>query len=172
MRKFIILLVVVVGVAAYSYTVNRNDDKGSEVLVELSNSYSNARHQYTFEYPEEYEVRGFSEAGGDIEVSQDSVAVGVREIGSTEFIFGVSEANMSDITESSIESTFTTTSPEDITVTTTELDGRTASKAVIKGDDVVTDFYYVQNGDKVLSVTVAKNNDNSRAIFESLTWTE
>jgi hypothetical protein len=158
-------------------TANRTNNSTTDSnSINLTQAYSNSADHYVFKYPDGYQVRGFEGFGAFVPIKSDSSQVLVTKNGDDNVIFAVNDTVpiqqlSSDNLKATIQSPFKTA---DYSISRVNIAGVQGYKLqyIGSGENVKSDFYYVQKpGQKVLAITVTKNNQIAQKTLDSFSFT-
>ena len=179
---FILLAAAGCNKAAQNNNTNTSNNTSNSNASDLSQSYINNSDKYSLNFPSGYEIRSFNDYGTDIPATSTSSSIAVRKVSdpNNDFFFGVSEdSTITKLTLDAVKSEISKnhSDPSNYTVSSTTISGIQAYKVVYTGSDkgVISDFYYVQQqnqGARVLTLTIEKNNSIAQQIFNSFKFNQ
>jgi hypothetical protein len=144
--------------------------------VILSQTYTNTKYGYSFEYPAGYKLDSSGEAGFSAPATNDSSSINAYN-NNHDFQMTVNaDISLSpNFSQKGIENHFSATAPKDIIVTPINMFGANGYKVTFSSNvkGVISDFYFIQkpNG-PIFQMIVAKSNPISLQIFGSFKFTQ
>jgi hypothetical protein len=176
MKKILIVAALFL-LAAGCTSNNASNSTGTSDNIDLTQSYANSADHYTFKYPDGYQVRGFEGSGVFVPIKTDSSEAIVTKKGDDNGIFSVDDnAGIQQLSPDALKAAIQPPfKVSDYSISPVNIAGVQGYKLQYIGStqDVKSDFYYVQEpGQKILAVTVVKNDQVAQEILNSISFTQ